>query len=362
MHSSLIADVERAIASGSAEKRVETLRRVTSLFLDESDRLNDAQVEVFDDVLMHLIERIEGRALEQLSAALAPIDNAPYDVTLALANNDDVTIAGPVLMHSKRLTDTDLVGIAQTKSQQHMLAMSGRDVLSENVTDVLVDRGNMEVAHRLARNSGARFSARGFAQIVKRSEGDEKLAEKLGLRLDIPIQLLRNLLARATKAVRERLLALASPERREEIQRALEAVADEVGREASAPRDFRRAEAKAYDMNRRGKLNEAVLCDFAQRRCYEDMTATLSLMSASKPELIEKLLKAVEPDGVIIACKAAYLTWPTAHEILNARFTHHQMSEQEALAAMASFFELSQGAAQRALRFMAVQNTIKKSA
>ena len=70
---SLIAELEDAVKSGSADKRVATLRRVTSLFLDESNRLNEQQISVFDDVLVHLIKRIETKALVQLSSSLAPV-------------------------------------------------------------------------------------------------------------------------------------------------------------------------------------------------------------------------------------------------------------------------------------------------
>ena len=51
---SLIVELEDAIKSGSSEKRVETLRRVTDLFLNDADRLNEAQIGLFDDVLCHL--------------------------------------------------------------------------------------------------------------------------------------------------------------------------------------------------------------------------------------------------------------------------------------------------------------------
>jgi len=41
---SLMAELEIAVKNGSPEKRVDTLRRITGLFLDESDRLNEQQV------------------------------------------------------------------------------------------------------------------------------------------------------------------------------------------------------------------------------------------------------------------------------------------------------------------------------
>ncbi|HTP92554.1 MAG TPA: hypothetical protein VMJ52_12510, partial [Xanthobacteraceae bacterium] len=60
---SLIAELEDAIQSGSKDKRIDALRRITDLFVADADRLNDQQIDVFDDVLGHLIKRIEARAL-----------------------------------------------------------------------------------------------------------------------------------------------------------------------------------------------------------------------------------------------------------------------------------------------------------
>src|SRR6195256_6983959 len=137
----LIAELEDAIQSGSSERRVETLRRVTDLFLNDADRLNEAQIGLFDDVLCHLIKRIETKALVELSGHLAPVDNSPIEVIRRLAQNDEIAVAGPVLTQSARLTSDDLIEIAESKSQQHLLAISGRDQIEEAVTDVLIDRG-----------------------------------------------------------------------------------------------------------------------------------------------------------------------------------------------------------------------------
>src|SRR5262245_14601093 len=106
---SLIAELEDALKNGSADRRVQILRQVTDAFLNDADRLNDQQISVFDDVLCHLIERIETRALVQLSNALAPVDNPPLEAVRSLARNDQITVAGPVLTQSNRLTDGDLI-------------------------------------------------------------------------------------------------------------------------------------------------------------------------------------------------------------------------------------------------------------
>jgi uncharacterized protein (DUF2336 family) len=358
---SLLAELEVAVKSGTPEKRVETLRRVTSLFLDESNRLNEQQIGVFDDVLVHLIQRIETKALVQLSNSLAPVDNAPMEVIRRLSQNDEITIAGPVLSLSNRLSENDLIDIAKQKGQGHMLAISTRHTLPEAVTDVLVERGDMQVHHTLARNAGAHFSELGYASLVKKSESDETLAEKLGLRLDIPLNLLRQLLARASELVRSRILASVSPENQEKIQRVLASIVNEVGREATGPRDFAQADGVVNELNRRGKLTEAVLLEFTKNRQYEDMVATLALFCGTKSELIERLLKNVRADGLLVACKAAKLSWQTTGLILQSRFAHHVMTDHELLEAKDSFLALSQASAQRSMRFMQIQDTAKRA-
>jgi uncharacterized protein (DUF2336 family) len=359
---SLIDELEEAIKSGSSEKRVETLRRVTDLFLNDADRLNEVQVGLFDDVLCHLIKRIETKALVELSGHLAPVDNAPIEVIRRLARNDEIAVAGPVLTQSARLTSDDLIEIAGSKSQQHLLAISGRSELEEAVTDVLIDRGDHEITHRLARNAGARFSETGFTTLVRNAETDESLAEKLGLRLDIPVRLLRDLLLQATEAVRARLLSLAPVETRDEIQRTLAKISNEVSREVTASRDFTQAQAGILQMKKEGRLNEAALLEFANRRLYEQMVAALSMLSSASLELIASLMKGPRSNGLLIPCKSAGLSWPTVNAILCNRFAHHTTSEADLALAKREYLKLSQASAQRVLRFWQVRTTATKEA
>jgi hypothetical protein len=97
---SLIGELEGAIQSGSREKRLETLRRVTDLFLVDSERLNEEQVGVFDEVLSQLISRIEIKARVELGERLAPIENAPIETIRKLARDEEIAVAAPVLAQS----------------------------------------------------------------------------------------------------------------------------------------------------------------------------------------------------------------------------------------------------------------------
>src|SRR5437588_3507702 len=111
---SLIPELEEVVQHGSVEKRTETLKRITNLFLSQAESFNDDHVRLFDDVFGHLITEIETKTRAELSRRLAPVGNAPMEVLRRLAQDDDITVAGPVLAQSSRLADSDLVQIAKS--------------------------------------------------------------------------------------------------------------------------------------------------------------------------------------------------------------------------------------------------------
>ncbi len=356
---SLISELEDAIQSGSKDKRIDTLRRITDLFVADANRLNDHQIEVFDDVLGHLIKRIEGKALAELSRRLGPVKNAPTDVVQHLARDDNIAVAEPILTQSARLSDNDLIEIAKTKAQTHLLAISARSEIGTAVTDVLLQRGDRHVFHELAGNSGASFSENGFATLVKQSERDEQLAEKVGLRLDVPLRLFRELLLRATEAVRSRLLSLAGPESRHQIQRVLAAISEDTRHEAvfQNEHDYAEAQARVSAMRTMGELNESAIFEFAKAGRFADMVAALSLLCGAPLKLVENLLQSEHRDALLVPCKAAALEWPTVRLILTCKSIGRTMSDHDLDDARADYCKLSLNNARRVLRFWQVRQT-----
>src|ERR1700761_1842775 len=106
---SLIPELEKVVQHGTHQKRAEALLRLTALFLGGADQYNDEHVNLFDQVFGLLIEEIETKARAELSNRLAPVPNAPINVLRTLANDDDITVAGPVLTLAPRLAESDLV-------------------------------------------------------------------------------------------------------------------------------------------------------------------------------------------------------------------------------------------------------------
>jgi hypothetical protein len=363
---SIVDEVEAAISIGSAEKRLETIKRVTDLFLSSAGSFNNEQIELFDDVLERLVKTIELRAIADVSARialaemsmqLAPIAQAPPSVVRRLARHDEIAIAGPVLTESARLSTEDLVELAETKSESHLLAISGRWWLQEVVTDVLLARRYPTVSRRIINNPGARVSAAGFAIVVAQAESDPELAVETGIRVDLPSELRRRLLSNATEVVRSRLLSRAPPHVFEEIRSAIVAVSAGVDREMSRLRDFTTAKRFVGLLKDNGELNEATLFRFAKQRKYEETVAALAALSQSTIEVIRPLMQGLRGDGVLIPCKVAELGWETVHAVLESRFATGSMGPHELAEAKGQFARLTTENARRLLRFWQVRSS-----
>jgi uncharacterized protein (DUF2336 family) len=363
---SIVDEVEQAVSLGSPEKSLETVRRVTELFLASAGSFNSEQIELFDVVLERLIKTIEIRAIADVSARialaetslqLAGVAQAPPTVVRHLARHDEITVAGPVLTESARLSAEDLVEIAETKSEQHLLAISGRWWLSEIVTDALLARHYPAVSRRLVKNPGARVSASGFAIVVAQAESDPDLAVDTGIRVDLPPELRQQLLRDATDAVRDRLLSRAPPHMFEEIRNSIAKVSAGVDREMAVARDFNAARQFVSQLNAEGKLTEATLFAFARSRKYEETVAALALLSDSSIEVIRPLMQSLRDDGLLVPCKAARLNWEITSAILECRYSTGSMGPHELGRAKTQFAKIAPDNAQRLLKFWQVRAT-----
>jgi uncharacterized protein (DUF2336 family) len=297
-----------------------------------------------------LIEEIEAKARAELSNHIAPVTNAPVKVLRKLAADDDIAVAGPVLKLAARLPEADILDVANTKGQAHLRAISARPAIGEAVTDVLVERGNREVARRVADNRSARISEKGFHRLVKRAEEDGILAEKVGLRPDIPAPLFRDLLTKATAVVHRRLIASATPEVRAAICDVLAKVSQEVGARVG-PRDYRAAQRVVLALDKANQLDEAALTTFCSDGKYEEAVVTLATLSKVPIKIADRLMNGDRPDPVLILCKAAGLGWRAVKTLILARPEGGGTSSQGLDLAFANYGRLSASTAQRVVRF-----------
>jgi uncharacterized protein (DUF2336 family) len=348
---SLLGELEAAIKSRSSKRRAEMLGRITDLFVDNAPRVNDAQVGVFDDVFEYLIREIESEAVLQLSNRIAPVDNAPERLIRRLAHDDSIEISGPVLARSGRLGEDELLAIARTKSQAHLAAIAGRAELGEQVTDVLVERGDVTVARKVAANSGARFSELSLRNLVDRASDDGDLAHAVARRRELPPAMFRNLLARATDTVRKRLVDSANPATAKVINKILAEVSQKVENQTVAKRNYDAAKLAVMELQKQGGVSPTVLVQFAKAHKLEETMVTLSLLTGVSIDVIDRFLDDPSDDPILILCRAIDLDWSMTLPVLTVRHGTVQLRESRAEEANKKYRKLSTYSAQRVMRF-----------
>jgi uncharacterized protein (DUF2336 family) len=348
---SLIQELEQAIAAGSPAMRLNTLTRITDLFLAGSGGHSDEQLALFDDILMVLIDTIEVNAKVHLSRRLALRSDAPPKVVRTLAFDDSIAVAAPILMRSERLTDRDLVENANTKSQQHLEAITQRTSLSEPVTDALIERGNSRVIQLVARNAGARISESGFGKLVGRAAGDEGLTRYVGSRRDIPRHHFVKLLETASAEVRARLIS-ANPHLVDVIDSTVAEVSSSIGNDVrSTSRDHARAMARIKRLHRTGQFSEADLHAYASANDFERAAVALAALGEFPMDLVERALLDKSTDQIIILARAAGCCRTTVRAVLTMRAADRRLSPMDIADALAQFDRLQPGTARSALEF-----------
>ena len=350
-HASLIPELERMVQRGSPQRRAATLKRITALFLAGVSGFSDDHIQLFDLVFSRLIAESEAKARTDLSHRLAPLGKAPIETVRRLAQDDDTAVSAPVLKQSWRLTEADLVDIARSKSQAHLLALAGRARIAEPVTDVLLQRGGRDVVHRVAENRGARLSDDSFFTLVEPGGEGRRVGREGRAAARHTAAAVARPAAQGHPQVQRRLLASATPQALSEMRRVLVTVSNGMGAAAPPPREDADAARTVDALRAEGKLNEAALADFARSGQYEETIAALASLCAVPIEVMDRLMAAEQPDPLLILCKSAGWGWPTVKGIIAMRRGGEGRSSPGLDAAHADFERLSPATARRVMRF-----------
>ncbi len=336
---SFLQELEVAVSQGSAESRERALWYATDVLI--VGRYTEDEIWMFGEIIGRLEQDIETATRARLSKRLARSDNAPFEVIKKLAFDDAIEVAGPVLRQSGRLDTRTLIANARSKSQDHLLAISNRRSLCQELTDELVVRGNQEVVRSVAKNNGARFSDTGIMHLIKRSESDSILFEQLGHRRDIPRHVFQQLIAKASHNTKERL----ERERPEAANQINNLVADVTGALQSkfgpASKDYFDAKREVAKQNQRGNLSQKQIFEYAQSHRFAEATVGLALLCSLPVDVVERVLLDKNHEIALILAKALAFSWETTMALLFLGAPDHRISVNDLETAKQDFSGLS---------------------
>ncbi|WP_172972172.1 DUF2336 domain-containing protein [Roseibium aquae] len=350
----MIESIIALAQSKSPEKRRKIMDHVSELFVEGAEIYKDDELHLFNKVLEGLLETMCVSDKCRLSQKIAKIDQISRDLAFALAS-DQETVAENILRHATALTDADLLKIAKTKGQGHLLAISQRDQVQPRVSDVLIERGDLPVHQSLAANPGAAFSKWGERMLVKRAESDPTLRETLCVRPDFDEKQREGLFEQMSDEAASKLRSLLDTNA--QIVEDLFRSAGAIIAEHKVKTRGRSVAAKAYlqDIRRGQRSLDKVITRLALSNALEDVVHLLSEMSGIHRAYIKNGMSRRNGEALAIISKACGLGDLGYSALCRARCRQMKLPESAGEKWLADFRVLKEADARRALAIIKLQ-------
>jgi uncharacterized protein (DUF2336 family) len=331
----------------SGARRAELARHVATLFALTSDRCSDEQVDIYDSVLIRLVDMVEDEVRRFVAEQMAGLRRGPEETIRKLAE-DQIEVAGPLLKKSTVLRDTDLVKIADSSGNCHRLAIAERDVLSEEVTDVLVRRGDLRVKRKVACNEGAIISEGTMSALIGDAAADATLQAYLSEREDLADEHIKSLVTIAGEEIRANLLARGKSLEADRVDEATEIAAQRMSNQYWLGRyDFETARSRVLLLAKRGMISEATLRRFASEDRFPEAVAAFAWMVRCGVEEVSHWMVRADPEPFLITARASGLSSITVGALLSIGPWRHRLSLQERSKAMRNFESMTVAEAKR---------------
>lgn len=290
----------------SSEKRRTLLRELTDHFFGTVPRSANEDL-LYDAVLSDLTAEMEVAVRAELSARFASAHDAPRGLIRHLAH-DEAEVAAPVLQSSPMLTDEDLLGLAQSKSQDHLRAISLRASVPEAISDVIVARGDDHTLNTLLKNDGAILSREASETAVERAKSNPDLHVATVERKALPPDLLNDMYFVVEARLRQQILEQNAAMDPTLLENALAAGRARIATEdGSLPADYTEALAYVNEMKAAGQFTPTMLAKFLRSGSQTAFLIALSQLAEVDFHTASQIVERKELDALAVICKGAEL-------------------------------------------------------
>lgn len=291
----------------SSERRRDLLRQVTEKLLAQGPAISAAEMTAFDQVVDSVASELSAQVRAELSRkiAAAPI---PFRHTARRLAMDEIEIARPVLEHSRALTQDDLLDVIAQKSSDHMMAVTRRDDIGEEVSSALVEKGEDRVVVSLLQNQTARIDEATYERVVDRAEKSTVLQAPLARRENVPLHLLSDIYLRVEGDLRREILQRYEGVAPAELDAAFARSRNRVSRALGAlPEDFDTARREVEAMAMNGTLAPPILVAFLRQGAAKRTAFVLAFAKLADVhhELIAKLVARADLDALAMISRGA---------------------------------------------------------
>jgi hypothetical protein len=323
-------------AESSSDARRRLLQAVTDLFFCDPEPTGMSKHH-YGEIALRALPHLDPQARQGYADEVAAEPNLPRSVANALAGDPDGEVARLVLRLSPVLTDRDLAAIALNQSQAHLSAIAERVRLSENITDILVERGDDDVLKTVGGNEGAAFTEEGFEKLLDRGREAAAIPLAVAVRTDLSE-------ARAERVLR----VLAELGEQGEIDPDSEAAA--IAR--LARRQRLEVSQLIADLKEEARaLDEVVVMLAEEDRAYHLAQVLARISDISVEQALRALLQR-DVSGIALACRALDIGIPGFAAVLALRARRLMFANKDTEEDLRRYAQIEPAAAIRGMRFI----------
>lgn len=202
------SDIARLMGNEPIAGQMGVVAKLSAHFNDAHDQsFTEEQNALATDIIRLLLNKAEVQVRSMIASNLKSSDKIPPEIALKMAR-DVAEVALPVIQYSKMLSDSDLMDIIKTADdQEKLLAIAGREVVSENIADALVETRIEKVVSTLVQNEGAKINDKTFDKILVNHAESAVVMESMLDRGSLPVALVEKLVAQVSGTLRQTLEA-----------------------------------------------------------------------------------------------------------------------------------------------------------
>ena len=198
-------DVSRLLSDPSAKVRAETAAKVATEFGDGA--LSAGEREIAQEIFRFMAKDIEVLVRETLSQSLKEIPDVSSDIARVLAEDENDSVAMPILEFSKALSEDDLVEIIEVCKPARHVAVARRENVSATVSDAIVEKGNEDAVVALVSNRSADIGEKTFDKVIDKYGESERVQEPMVRREKLPITIAERLVATVSDNLKQYLVS-----------------------------------------------------------------------------------------------------------------------------------------------------------
>lgn len=344
----------------SSERRRELLRDIADVFLESPDTYSSTELQYFGDIMGKVAYDLERQVREELACKLADQEAAPPELIRRLAG-DEIEVAQPVIAQSPVLKEADLIEIAETRGQEHMFAMTGRPDIGENLSDVLVDKGDDRVVEGLVRNDKAKIAPVTLKKVVVRAETSPSLQGPLVERPDLPAALMKDMLVFVSEDIRARILDQTNQVNADKLDKILGDVGSDIQRKTDASAGKSKPEVLIETLARNGELDEHKLVQFAKLRKVPEFICGLAYLAKLSISATRGAIMDRSGERLAIVCKSCDFNQSTFSNMINHIWPDADRTIEQTCKLIALYEQVDPDAAQRVMRFWRIREKSGKA-